>query len=121
MVNARLALAVGLTLAALIVFLATIALGGALQARLAPWPGIGIMVLTVAAFALSWKQRSFLLAGLLAAVGVVGVVYGMIVTEFFSDIVFPGSIIGVYIGIGVLGLSVAKGVESARINGHVEH
>jgi flagellar motor component MotA len=60
MINARSALAVGLTLAALLVFLATIAMGGALQARLAPWPGIGIIVLTLGAFALSWKQSSFL-------------------------------------------------------------
>lgn len=116
MINARSALAVGLTLAALIVFLATLAVGGALQARLAPWPGIGIVVLTVSAFALSWKQRSFLLAGFFAAVGAIGLVYGLIVTEFFASIVFPGPIIGVYIGIGVLGLAVAKGVEAARIN-----
>lgn len=114
MVNSRFALAAGLTLAALFVFLATIAMGGALQARLAPWPGIGIIVLTVAAFALSWKQSSFLLAGLLAAVGAVGLVYGLIVTEFFSTIVFPGPIIGVFIGIGVLGLGAAKGMEAAR-------
>lgn len=108
-----------LTMAALIVFLATIAVGGALQARLAPWPGI--VALTVAAFALSWKKRSFLLAGLLAAVGAVGLVYGMIVADLFSEIVFPGPIIGVYIGIGVLGLAVVKGVEATRINAHAEH
>ena len=115
MINSRSALAVVLTLAALLVFLATIAMGGALQARLAPWPGIGIIVLTLGAFALSWKQSSFLLAGLLAAVGAVGLVYGSIVTDFFSAIVFPGPIIGVFIGIGVLGLGAAKGMEAARM------
>lgn len=51
---------------------------------------------------------------LLAAIGSVGLVYGLIVTEFFAVIVFPGPIIGVIIGIGVLGLGAAKGIEAAR-------
>lgn len=51
---------------------------------------------------------------LLAAIGSVGLVYGLIVTEFFAAIVFPGPIIGVIIGIGVLGLGAAKGIEAAR-------
>jgi hypothetical protein len=55
------------------------------------------------------------LAGLLAAVGAVGLVYGSIVTEFFFAIAFPGPIIGVLIGIGVLGLGAAKGIEAARM------
>lgn len=114
MSNTKLALEVGLASAALVLFVAVIVIGEALQAGLAPWPGIGIIVLAVAAFALSWRQRSFLMGVLLAAIGSVGLVYGLIVTEFFAAIVFPGPIIGVIIGIGVLGLGAAKGIEAAR-------
>lgn len=114
MSNTKLALEVGLASAALVLFVAVIVIGEALQAGLAPWPGIGIIVLAVAAFALSWRQRSFLMGVLLAAIGSVGLVYGLIITEFFAVIVFPGPIIGVIIGIGVLGLGAAKGIEAAR-------
>jgi hypothetical protein len=114
MTNPRLALAVVLAAATLAVFLATIAAGGALRAGLAPWPGIAIVAMATAAFALSWEQRSFLVAGLLAASGAVGVVYGLIATELLAAATFPGPIFGVLIGVPLLGLAVAKGVETAR-------
>jgi hypothetical protein len=38
----------------------------------------------------------------------------MMATEFFSAVVFPGLILGVVIGLPILGLGVAKGVEAAR-------
>ena len=71
-------------------------------------------MLVSAAFAVSWKQRSFLATGLLASSGMVGLVYGLIVTEFFSKIVFPGPIIGVMMGVGIIGFVVAKEIV-ARI------
>lgn len=108
-------MAVWLAMTALVLFLVVIALGGALQAGLAPWPGIGLVVLATAAFVASRNQRSFLVAGLLVASGMVGLVYGLIVTGFFSVIVFPGQIIGVIIGVGIIGLGAAKGIETARI------
>lgn len=70
-------------------------------------------MLAIAAVAVSWKQRSFAVAGLLAATGIVGLVYGLIVTQFFEVIVFLGPVIGVIIGVMVLGLGVAKGMEAA--------
>lgn len=107
-------MAVGLAAAAVVLFLAVIAVGGALQAGLAPWPGIGLIVLATAAFAVSWKQRSFVVAGLLAASGVIGLTYGLIVTQFLAAVEFPGPVFGIIIGIPALGLGVAKGVEAAR-------
>jgi hypothetical protein len=115
MTNSRRVLAVGLAAASLVLILAVVAMGGALEAGLAPWPGIGLVVLATAAFAVSWKQRSFLVAGLLAASGTVGLAYGLIVTEFFSIIVFPGPIIGVLIGVEIIGLGVAKWIGTAQI------
>jgi hypothetical protein len=114
MINSKLVLAVGLAAATLVVFLAVALSGGALQTGLAPWPGIGAIVLATAAFLVSWKQRSFMVAGLLAASGLVGLIYGLIATGFFAVIVFPGPILGVIIGLGILGLGVAKGIRTAR-------
>ena len=84
------------------------------RAGLAPWPGIGAIVLATLAFVVSWKHRSFLVAGLLAASGVTGIIAGVINTQYFAVIVFPGPILGVIIGLGILGLGVAKGMGIAK-------
>ncbi len=114
MTNSKLVLAVGLAAATLVVFLAVILSGGALRAGLAPWPGIGAIVLATAAFVVSWKQRSLLLAGLLAASGVTGIIAGVINTGYFAVIVFPGPILGAIIGVVILVLGVAKGIETLQ-------
>jgi hypothetical protein len=114
MTNSKLVLAIWLAAATLILFLAVSASGGALRAGLAPWPGIGAIVLATAAFVVSWKQRSLLLAGLLAASGLTGIIAGVINTGYFAVIMFPGPILGVIIGLGILGLGVAKGIETVQ-------
>jgi hypothetical protein len=114
MPNLRLVVAVGLAAATLALLLAVIAAGGALRARLAPWPGIGAVVMAAAAFALSGKQGSFLVAGLLSASGVAGLAYGLIATEFLAAVTFPGPVFGIVIGLPVLAFGVVKGVETAR-------
>ena len=48
MTNSKLVLAVRLAAATLVVFLAVTLSGGALRAGLAPWPGIGAIVLATA-------------------------------------------------------------------------
>jgi hypothetical protein len=113
MTNSKLVLAVELAAATLVVFLAVTISGGALRAGLAPWPGIAAIVLATAAFVVSWKLRSFLVAELLAASGVTGIIAGVINTGFFAVIMFPGPILGVIIGLGILGLGVAKGIRTA--------
>lgn len=114
MTNSKLVLAIGLAAATLVVFLAVTASGGALRAGLAPWPGIGAIVLAAVAFVVSWKQRSLLVAGLLAASGVTGIIAGIINRGFFAVIMFPGPILGAIIGVVILGLGVAKGIESVQ-------
>jgi hypothetical protein len=114
MTNSKLVLAIWLAAATLILFLAVSASGGALRAGLAPWPGIGAIVLATAAFVVSWKQRSLLLAGLLAASGLTGIIAGVINTGYFAVIMFPGPILGVIIGLGILGLGVTKGIETVQ-------
>lgn len=116
MTNARLVLAVSLAAATLALFLAVIAVGGALRAGLAPWPGVAVVVMATAAYVLSGRQGwgSFLVAGLLAASGAVGLVYGLVATEFLTAASFPGPVFGVILGLPLLGLGVAKGVATAR-------
>jgi hypothetical protein len=117
MTGSRSVLAVSLAAATLVLFLAVIAVGGALRAGLAPWPGIAVVVMAAAAFALSWERGSFLVAGLLAASGLVGLVYGLVATELLAAATFPGPIFGVIIGLPLLGLGVAHGVKTARAGG----
>ena len=111
----RLLLAVSLAAATLALFLAVIAVGGALRAGLAPWPGVAVVVMATAAFVLSGRQGwgSFLVAGLLVASGAVGLVYGLVATQFLAAAAFTGPIFGVILGLPLLGLGVAKGVAIA--------
>jgi hypothetical protein len=114
MTNPKNVLSVGLAAATLVVFLTVTISGGALRAGLAPWPGIGAIVLATLAFVVSWKHRSFLVAGLLAASGLTGIIAGVINTQYFAVIMFPGPILGVMIGLGILGLGVVKGMWTAK-------
>jgi hypothetical protein len=114
MTNLKNVLSVGLAAATLVVFLTVTISGGALRAGLAPWPGIGAIVLATLAFIVSWKHRSFVVAGLLAASGVTGIIAGVINMQYFAVTVFPGPFLGVIIGLGVLGLGLAKGMGIAK-------
>jgi hypothetical protein len=109
----RIALAAGLAAATLVLTVAVIAAGGALRAGLAPWPGIGAIAMAGGAFSLSRKERSFLVAGLLMATGLVNVVYGLMATDF-SSVELRGPIFGIILGLPILGLGVARGIEAAR-------
>lgn len=114
MASSKTTLAVGLAAATLVVFVVVIAMGGALRAGLAPWPGIGVAVLATAAFAVSRERRSFVVAGLLAASGIVGVVYALIRTDFLMASSFPGPIFGIILGLPILGLAVAEAVGATQ-------
>jgi hypothetical protein len=52
-------------------------------------------------------------AGLLAASGIVGVVYGLIRTEFLTASSFPGPIFGI-LGVPILGLAAGEAVGAIR-------
>lgn len=81
-----------------------------------PAGGLAVIVVTsaialaAAAFVVSWKQRSFLVAGLLAASGIILMILPLANMNF----VIPGPIIGVIVGLVILGLGVAKGIKTAR-------
>jgi hypothetical protein len=81
-----------------------------------PAGGLAVVVVTsaitfaVAAFVISWKQRSFVVAGLLAASGIILMILPLANMNF----VIPGPIIGVAVGLAIFGLGVAKGIRTAR-------
>lgn len=118
--NSKFVIGVGLAAASLAFFL-TNAIGGLALLRiagpgLAPVLGIGAIVLATAAFAVSWNQRSYLVAGLLAAGGTTFAISGLIALARinFAVIEFPGPILGIILGLPILGLGIAKGIRTAR-------
>ena len=80
-----------------------------------PAGGLAVIVVTTAialaaaAFVVSWKQRSFLVAGLLAVSGIILMILPLTNMNF----VIPGPVIGVIVGLVILGFGVAKTVRTA--------
>jgi hypothetical protein len=75
---------------------------------------ISALVLAIGAFAVSWKQRSYLVAGLLAASGIIFTVSALVATAYLAVLVVPGPTLGVIIGLGIFGLGVAKGIGTIK-------
>ena len=69
----------------------------------------GAITFAIAAFVISWKQRSYVVAGLLIASGVILMILPLANMNF----VIPGPIIGFIVGLVILGLGVAKGMRTA--------
>ncbi|MGI0020435.1 MAG: hypothetical protein ACREAY_08185 [Nitrososphaera sp.] len=115
MANSKLVLATGLAAATLVLVLVFGIGGPAVIGNVANATVIIIIAiaLAAAAFVVSWKQKSFSVAGLLAASGIIFMVPPVTALGDFSVIVFPGPIIGVIFGLVIFGLGVAKGIMSA--------
>jgi hypothetical protein len=77
--------------------------------------GIGAILLAFAVFTVSWKQRSFTVAWLLAVSGIVYMIPGLIalVVLNFPAFIFPGPIVSVIFGLVMFGLGMAKGIRTA--------
>ncbi|MDQ3887923.1 MAG: hypothetical protein M3251_01480 [Thermoproteota archaeon] len=70
----------------------------------------GAITFAIAAFVISWKQSSYLIAGLLTTSGIILMILPLANMNF----VIPGPIIGVVVGLGIVGIGVAKGIRTAR-------
>jgi hypothetical protein len=117
MTNPKLALALGLAVATLALCFINAIGNVALVTKLGPAPvfSLSAIVLASAAFALSWQFRSYVVAGLLAASGIIFMVPALNAMGYsFEVIVFPGPILGIIFGLGIFGLGAAKGIKSAR-------
>jgi hypothetical protein len=77
--------------------------------------GIGAILFAVIAFVVSWKQRSFMVGGLLAVSGIVYMVPGLIALFVlnFPASLFPGPVASVIFGLVIFGLGMAKGIRTA--------
>ena len=75
-----------------------------------------INVAAAAAFALSWKQRSFLVSGLLVVAGIVSLTPGLLalISINFTVIEIPGPILGLVAGLVIVGLGGATGIRTAK-------
>jgi len=98
--------------AAALAFILTNVLGG--PAFLGDVDDLSAIAFAAAAFVVSWKQRSYLVAGLLIAGGIVFMIPAIIATEYLSVIVMPGPILGIISGLGILGLGIVKTIRTAR-------
>lgn len=114
--NSKSALAVGLAAATTALVLTLVVGGPAVMqgAGVAMAFVISAIALAVAAFIVSRNQRSFLVAGLLAASGAILMIPGLIATGYLSVIVFPGPILGVIFGLIIFGLGVVSGIRTTR-------
>ncbi len=115
--NSKLAISMGLAAATLALVLTNVLGGPALlqSAGLAAAIVVSAIALSVAALVVSWKQRSFVVAGLLAASGIILMIPAIIATGYFAVIVFPGPILGVIFGLVIFGLGMAKGIRTASM------
>lgn len=135
MANSKHKLSVGLAMATLVVtlifFASSILLMQSWFASLVAQAGLELessarvfiiisMVLSIGAFITSWKQRSFLVAGLLAASGAIVMIHPLTTTlmhqhmstEHLMNMVNGGPILGIISGLGILGLGVTKLVRT---------
>ena len=117
MTKSKFALAAGLAIASL-AFSLTNLIGSEviLQAGLVGMIGTIVLGLAIAAFIVSWRHRSFLVAGLLGLSGIILMMPALIalMNINFAIIEIPGPILGVIFGLAALGLGVAKGIMAAR-------
>lgn len=117
MTKPKFVLAAGLAIASL-AFSLTNLIGSevVLQAGLVVIIGTIALVLAIAAFIVSWRHRSFLVAGLLGLSGIVLMMPALtaLMNINFAIIEIPGPILGVISGLAALGLGVAKGIMAAR-------
>ena len=117
MTNLKHVLSVGLAAAALALVLPNL-VGGIAVLGLAVGTALNItaIALSAAAFAVAWRQRSYLIAGLLVAAGAIYMIPGLVALASinFAVIVFPGPILGVIFGLAILGMGVVKGMRTAR-------
>jgi hypothetical protein len=117
MKDLKFVIGVGLAAATLVLCFVNAVGNVALITKVGPTPVLSLVsiVLASAAFIVSWKIRSYLVAGLLAAGGIIFMVPALNAMGYsFEVIIFPGPILGIIFGLAILGLGMTIGIRSAR-------
>ncbi len=115
MANLRLTLGVVLSVTALVVCFINAIGNVALVTKVGPTPVLSLVVIVLAsaAFVVSWKFSSLLVAGLLAVSGIIFMVPALNAMGYsFDAIVFPGPILGIIFGFLIVGMGITKGIQS---------
>ena len=72
------------------------------------------LILSAAAFALSWKKASLLVSSALVVTGALMVIDGITTgTRYFTVLIVPGPIIGFVYGLAILALGLVKSIKTA--------
>jgi hypothetical protein len=72
------------------------------------------LMLSVAAFALSWKKAAMLVSSALVVTGALMVIDGITTgTRYFTVLIVPGPIIGFVYGLAILALGLVKSIRTA--------
>jgi hypothetical protein len=122
----KLALAKGLAIAGLVIFsvyyVDEIAKGGGTAGGFLPIASpitrglsfqLSPLILSAAAFALSWNKPSLLVPAALVATGALMVIDGITTgTRYFTVLVLPGPVIGFAYGLAILALGIVKSVKT---------
>jgi len=87
---------------------------GTEPAWIAPISGASTVGLATAAFIVSWKQRSYLVTGLLTSSRIFYITGTLIAVSYLFGMLIPGPILGTISGFAILGLGITKGVRTAR-------
>jgi hypothetical protein len=114
MTNTKNTIAVGLAAATLAVCIVNAVGNIAILTKAGPTPILSMVSIATAAaaFAISWKMRSYVISGLLAVSGIVFMVPALNAMGYsLATIKFPGPILGVIFGLGIFGLGVIKGIK----------
>src|SRR2546426_6054699 len=120
MAKSRYVLALGLAAATLALVVINAIGNVTVVLKVGPTPVLSLAAigLATAAFVMSWKQRSFLVVGLLVASGIIFMVLALNAIGYsFAVIVFPGPILGVIFGLLIFGLGVKEHKNSEGCNG----
>ena len=126
MTDSKLSLAQGLAIVGLIVFLVyyidETAKGGGTTGGFLPVANpmirglsfqLSPLILSTAAFALSWNKPSLLISATTVVTGALMVIDGTTTgTRYFTILVLPGPIIGFIYGLAVLALGIVKSVRT---------
>ena len=117
MKDLKFVIGVGLAAATLVLCFVNAVGNVALITKVGPTPVLSLVsiVLASAAFIVSWKIKSYLVAVLLAASGIIFMVPALNAMGYsFEVIIFPGPILGIIFGLALLGLGMTIGIRSAR-------
>lgn len=72
------------------------------------------LILSAAAFALSWKKASILVSSALVVTGALMIIDGITTgTRYFTVLIVPGPIIGFVYGLAILALGLVKSARTA--------